>query len=429
MKRACPRGSLSVCLVGLVMGVVIVTNLPVGQQSCMAAEENRPAIEHAGKADAAGSDGVVRFRGRSIDIFRHLQSFPYDPWRWQGSIKHKSLVFLHHRDGKQLVANLDLYQLANKPAALDQAGSLCERDWSTSLTFDWKICKQDGAVFLTADENNNERFNLYRLDPATKKATKLTDVAYIPGYSFSPDDSKVAYIERMGKEGSRCRLHVLDLASKEDRVVASDSEEQQFTWSNISWQPKGKSLVLTTLFRGDRNKGNLACVALPGEAKAAPRVLTDTSVSRTFPEGLKHWYNDDEVLITSSEEGVRNVYRLNVQTGQQARLTNLPSDVDFVEITTIGGTRFLVVSVPGPLSTTIYRYNLATKSPEAEKILEQPQAIQILDLDGDRMLLKNTSATEPILVEEFRIASVPTATRPLAGLSDDIIEKSNTLAV
>jgi hypothetical protein len=94
-------------------------------------------------------------------------------------------------------------------------------------------------------------------------------------------------LSRAWKEGARCRLHVLEIATKRDQVVAEDSDQHCFTWSNVSWHSGQKGLVLTTLLRVDRNKGNLAYVPITGE-KASPKVLTDTAVPRTLPQALKH---------------------------------------------------------------------------------------------------------------------------------------------
>lgn len=387
----------------------------------MRADEPDRIAQHQGSENAG--EGVVRFRGRSIDVLGQLTAFPYDVYRWEGSLKHKKLVFLERQGGKQLVSVLDLDRSGNSPATLDQSRPECDRDWSRSLTSDWKIRERDGTVFLKADENNNEEFNLYRLDPTTRSAMRLTHVAYITGYSFSPDDSKVAYIERMGKEGAHCRLHVLELETRKDRVVAEDSKAHSFTWSNISWQPEGKGLVLTTLRDGDRNWGNLAYVSLEGEDKTEPRILTDPTVPRTFPEALEHWYDGERVLIKSNESGVQNVYRLHVQTGQQNRLTNLPADVDFADVTTIGSRRYLVVSMPSPLGTSLYRYNLSEEPTQAETIQEASENVQVLDLEDDKALVKKTSAVEPVLVEELSLAEKHPTARRLAGLTERVHRK------
>ncbi|WP_406696425.1 prolyl oligopeptidase family serine peptidase [Singulisphaera sp. Ch08] len=402
------------CLVGVL--ATSFSSLPQGSWA------DEPDL-NAQKKALRNAEGVVPFRGRSIDVMGQLTAFPYDVYRWEGSLRHKKLVFLERRGGKQLVSVLDLDRPGESPATLDQSRLECDRDWSRSLTFHWKVRKRDGVVFLTADENNNEAFNLYRLDPVTRAALRLTNVAYITDFSFSPDDSKIAYIERMGKEGERCRLHVLELETLSDRVVAEDSQADRFTWSNVSWQPEGKALVLTTLRDGDRNRGNLTYVSLAEKEIVQPRNLTDPTVPRTFPEALKHWYDPEQVLIKSSESGVQNIYRLNVQTGQQTRLTDLTADVDFAEVTTIGSVRYLVVSVPSPLGTTLYRYNLSEDPTRRETVLESSSNIHVMDLDGDRILAKKTSAVEPILVEEITLADAPATARRLAGLTEEVERK------
>jgi dipeptidyl aminopeptidase/acylaminoacyl peptidase len=120
---------------------------------------------------------------------------------------------------------------------------------------------------------------------------------------------------------------------------------------------------------------------------------------------------------------VKNVYRLHVGTGKQTRLTDLPSDVDFADLTMVGSERYLVVSAPGPLKTTIYRYDLAKDTPSPEKVLEEPQDIRILDLDHDTLLLKKTSAVLPILIEDVKLSAKPPRGRPLAGLGEEVVKQ------
>ncbi|MBT7591903.1 MAG: S9 family peptidase, partial [Candidatus Scalindua sp.] len=366
------------------------------------------------------NNAIIKFHGRSLNITKLLNSFPYDKTRWVGSIKQKRLAFLRQADGQQLVSAVELYGTDNRPVELNHGKAICEHDWSSSLTWEWKIRHSDGSVFFRADENNNESFNIYRIDPYSKKATKLTDATYVPGYSFNPDETKIAYIERMGKEGARSRLHVLDLKTMKDEVVSHDSEAHQFTWSNISWQPNGKGLILTSLIGGDRTKGNLSYVSLVGKITDLPKVLTDTSVLRTFPNALKHWYDNDEVLMLSGESGVKNVYRLNVNTGIQTALTNLTANVNFAEITTICSSRYLIVAVGGPLGSAIYRYDLAKPSQPHELVHRFTSSIDVLDLRRDRILVKNSSATVPVKVQEIEIGAEQSMVRELAELSQSV---------
>ena len=194
-------------------------------------------------------DVVVEFKNRNINVSSFLNAFPYDQWRWEGSLKHDVLYFLK-KDGNKSSIYRSTLGNGDSPTILENAIPASVTDFSSSLTFAWKINARDGSLFFKKDENNDEHFNLHRLQP-DGKLTKLSSVNYVAGMGLSPDGMKVAYSERTGPEGARFKIHILDLESLDDKVVASDSEEQQFTWYDISWQPNSQGLAMTTLTDGD----------------------------------------------------------------------------------------------------------------------------------------------------------------------------------
>ena len=80
--------------------------------------------------------------------------------------------------------------------------------------------------------------NLYKFDPETDKLQKLTDVPYIFGWRWNPDETKIAYIARLGtKEKRLSELRVLDLGSGEATKIIQDNPEMRFYWTSPSCQP------------------------------------------------------------------------------------------------------------------------------------------------------------------------------------------------
>jgi dipeptidyl aminopeptidase/acylaminoacyl peptidase len=352
-----------------------------------------------------------------------MTSFPFDAYRWAGSIKNRRLAFLSKVDDKARVAGVTLPVLGSDEAAADIYAHdfYSEHDWSKGLTFTWRIMRRDGSVFFGADENNNEKFNLYRVDPATGVAKKLTNVEYLPDYGFSPDETKVAYTERMGPEGSRVKVHVLDLVTGEDKVVASDTAEQQFTWNELSWRPDGSGLVLTTLTGGDRTKGNLSYVSTSGDESQRPQLLTDPAVSRTFPSATRFWLGADEVVVRSGETGVANYYRLNVVTKAMRPITALATNVAALGMADLAGKKTLVVSANTPLSGEIWLYDMSKAEPEGRLFYKAPLEIGLLDVEGSTALIRTKSANSPFAAQYLDLAQE--AVTDAATLPEAVLEK------
>jgi dipeptidyl aminopeptidase/acylaminoacyl peptidase len=355
------------------------------------------SIPADGRAEES-SDVVVNFKGRRINLSSFLNAFPYDQWRWAGSLHHDVMYCLKKEGDKVSICRSDLGK-DGQPAVLGAAPAATSTDFAKSLTFEWKIHEVDGSLFFTMDENNNESFNLHRLD-RSGQVTKLTNVNYVAGFGFSPDGKQVAYSDRTGPEGSRFKIHLLDLATRTDRVIAMDSADQQFTWYGLSWQPDGKGIVLTTLSNGTRTRGNLSWIRTDGTEDQRPVVLTDPTVSRTFPEATKYWLNDEEVLVVSNESGAANLFALNIKQRKQRPLSAFGSDVSGVFL--IKGTSQALVVVKNPLGSQVYRLNVSETLPKPELVLEETTDLKILDVSDDQhVLYHKKSGVIPFQVESF----------------------------
>jgi dipeptidyl aminopeptidase/acylaminoacyl peptidase len=353
-------------------------------------------------ADDELRDTVVEFRGRQISLISFLDAFPYDQWRWEGSLKHNVLYLMKKDSDKSSICKVTL-GTPSTPAVLEDATTTTEENFATSLTFDWKVNEADGSLFFTKDQNNDESFNLHVI-AADGSLKKLTNVNYVAGYGFSPDGKQLAYSERTGPEGARFRIHIIDLATYNDRVIASDSDAQQFTWYDMSWRPDAKGIALTTLSDGDRTRGNISYVSVDGDETQKPRLITDSSIKRTFPQATKHWISNEEVLVLSNEAGSNNLFSLNIETSKYRQVTSFGSDVDAVYL--LEGTSDVVLSVKNPLATAIYRIDASKTHGEPSLLLLRPSDLNILDVSDDgEVLYQEKSGTVP-----FRVASfVPTS--------------------
>jgi dipeptidyl aminopeptidase/acylaminoacyl peptidase len=368
---------------------------------------------------AAPHEGVVKFGARQVDLGAFLDSFPYDEDRWQASLKHDVLYLLKSEGGKTHIHRIDLGSVA-APAVLGDSLAASTDDLSQSVTYYWKVNDADGSLFFIMDERNNESFNLYALTPAGEMR-KLTDVDYVAGYGFSRDGKQVAYTERSGREGSPIRIHVLDLSTHEDRVIATDSPSVQFTWGDLSWQPDGTGIVLTTLTDGDRNRGNLAYVATDGDERQKPRILTNPAVPRTFPSATRYWMDGKSVLMLSNENGANNLFDLDTSSGAQRPLTDFGSDV--TEVSLQNGSRRVFLTVTNPLTTSIYELDLSQPAPKPKRLFSDGYDRTLLDVGSNGELLFHVKSSNLPFRVESKIADDEAGQQRARVLLDAVVMK------
>ena len=344
--------------------------------------------------DKEPAEGVIHFKGRNVDVGAIMNGFPYDRWAWAGSAEHNVLYCLKRETNGKYIHILEYN--ANGPAVvLGSARRISSEDFSKALTSKWKVRESDATLFFVKDENNNEQFNLYSLE-RSGFLRKLSDVAYVSDFGLSTDGKKVAYSERMGPEGSRYRIHVLDLETCKHHVIARDTKEQQFTWYNLSWQPNGEGIALTTLTDGDRKRGNISYIKVNGNEDQRPSVLTDKGVARTFPEASKYWLDDAQLLFRSNESGDENLYTLDVRTGKQRTITSFGSDVNKVFVTSQTSPKQIILCVKNPLKSVLYRVDASDPGAKPQLILEDKTIIDVLDVTPQgKILARVESAALP----------------------------------
>ena len=176
-------------------------------------------------------------------------------------------------------------------------------------------------LYWIGDERNDEIINLYRLNIETGEIEKLTDVPYIYGWSFNAGKTKVAYIARLAQNENRLdELHILDLETLEDTLVYTDEADFRMTWSEVSFSPDEKSVILTVLKDADRTYTNAACIDLE---KGTLKVITDPSKEGSLDgtNMLSPWYDENTAYFTSDQTGYPNVYSI---TERVARLHESP---------------------------------------------------------------------------------------------------------
>jgi len=156
-----------------------------------ACSKQQPAEEIA-QLEADETDQLeyaVSFLGRTIDLELYFQDYPYGSWR--ADFEAGKLFYRHTTPEGVWMMVQDLE--ADGGLIDPEAGKkLMDIDLSTRNLWSMGYDHVGGDMIVTADERNDEIFNLYRLSLQDGSLTKLTDVPYIYGWDFSKTKARSA---------------------------------------------------------------------------------------------------------------------------------------------------------------------------------------------------------------------------------------------
>jgi len=346
---------------------------------------------------------IVTYKDRKIDLVPYIEGFPYRGFT--PSYDAGKLFFY------KMGETTDLMQIDLAGGADLSAGQkIAAIDFSKRNVWGIRYLKNDGNLYWSGDEHNDEVINLYRLDPRTKQISRLTDVPYIFGWRWNPGGDTVAYVARLGHKNDRLgEVRVLDLASGEEHIIMKDTPAMRFTWTTPSWQPQGKGVVVTTLRDADRTYGNLVYVDFD---EASWTVLTDESKARYMPSAYKEWLSDTELLYFSNEGGFRNMYRFDLSTGANTQVTRFDSDIRDAEMIDVDGDKLMFVVLSNPVENEIVL--LDPRSGEEINREAVPLNLSVLDTRENRLLVYSTAGTTKFRIDEF------TATRNGFGRTERV---------
>ncbi|MDD6518560.1 MAG: prolyl oligopeptidase family serine peptidase [Prevotella sp.] len=298
------------------------------------------------------TSNILHFQGRDIDVAPFYDAFPFNSYSFILSHDGSKLFFQRLGTGKN-----SRYQY------IEADGMRSPLEGREAIKLDPTKCNvwtpdynpSDGCVYWMGDEDNEERFNIYRgalNDPS--KFLRLTDVPYVYEYGFNADMSKLAYVGRMGQnEQRRDELHVLDLKTLKDTIIGDDTPAYRYTWGRISFRPDGSGVVLTALKNMDRRYCTMMYVDLKSN-KATPFNEPDNNGSFSGCDIMKNgWVNNDETYYFSDEDGYRNVYLFNVKTGKKRQITHYKTEVKEAVPVTFGKKTYLFAMLNNPIETTM----------------------------------------------------------------------------
>jgi Tol biopolymer transport system component/DNA-binding winged helix-turn-helix (wHTH) protein len=225
------------------------------------------------------------------------------PFRVAISPDGKSIAYVQFVKGK---ASLWLGQVESN------SSTMIDADRPTiynAITF-----SRDGqTLYLTETDLGNGETKLVRM-PAiggapTELAANVNSIA-----TFSPDGRQLAFMRRQGRTAA---IIIKDSDGRNERVLATRSDPQNFVGNGLSWSPDGKFIAVATAASDNKNHQLRLISTVDGK-------------ERGFGDRqwgcIKNlvWQNDGLLLIASNSEISRrsDVWFVSYPAGESRRITN-----------------------------------------------------------------------------------------------------------
>ena len=278
--------------------------------------------------------------------------------------------------------------------------------WSTAL----------GRTIVRADEAGEERINLHTVEP-DGQFLPLTDIGYLYGWSLSPDGRYLDYSERQGAEYSPGSIRVIELPSKQERVLFQDSPELRPYWSQPAWRPDGRGFLVTLVAGEDRANQNIGFFALSGPAPASPVLMTDRKVPRELVLPESPWLDMNRFIYISTESGAHELYLGEVGKLAHRVSARIPAGSHLTEATVIhvADRPFAAVVYRSPLKDVLRVLDPAT----GEVLFEETrdEELTLASSLRDAAIIRASSPAEPPRLMTLRPSGKGFALERLAGFS------------
>ena len=151
---------------------------------------------------------------------------------------------------------------------------------------------------------------------------KVEGVTSMKNPAWSPDGSRLAFT---GTDGGISDLYVLNLQTEKVRQLTND----RYADLQPTWAPDGETIAFTT----DRGQTDLGLLAVSKKMSLARIDVqsADVTIERPFPDALHHnpQYSPDgqSLYFVSDQDGFKDVYRMNLDSGELYRVTHLQTGV------------------------------------------------------------------------------------------------------
>ena len=360
-------------------------------------------------------DGKVQFLDRTVDVRSFLDGFPYSTWGFYLSDDASRLIYVRNADGNPLLM-LNLAESTD----IAQGKVISSDDWAAKNFWSPEYNEKDGCLYWMGDKANDEKIDLYRMNPDTGATECFTDVPYIYGWSFNNDKSKIAYVARISQDGDdhTDEFHVLDVKTLEDKLICEDNKDFRMTWSEFAFSPDDSGCMLTVLKNVNRTYTNVAYLDF---ATGKYTLVTDPAreASLSGCAVIAPWYSADVAYFLSDQDGYANIYAFDRRSGKTRQITAGKQDLSARWIVS-GGQKYLATVSTSPEGS---RVNVLT--PEGKEVVSEmyPATLTLQTTVGDRMYF-SAGATD-ILYQLWTVSFDGSALKQsvLVDLPEDIKAK------
>ena len=268
-------------------------------------------------------EGKVPFIDREVDVLSFLEGFPYSTWGFYLSDDASKLIYVRNTDGNPLLL-LDLAESTD----ISRGKVISNENWAERNFWSPEVNENDGCLYWMGDKSNDEKIDLYRMDPSTGETVCFTDVPYIYGWSFNDDKSLIAYVARTSQDGDdhTDEFRLLNVKTLEDKLICEDKPDFRMTWSEFAVSPDNTGCMLTVLKNVNRTYTNMAYLDF---ATGEYKVVTDPSLEASLSgcAVISPWYSADIAYFLSDQSGYANVYSYDRRTGKTSQITSYTQDV------------------------------------------------------------------------------------------------------
>ena len=353
----------------------------------------------AQNASREGSGYSVQFLDRTIDLRPYFQGFPYVGF--DADFEARRLFYFHETpEGRWLMVQPLKAGKGSGQVKPEAGRRLHDIDWSKRNFSGMRYDSVSKDMILQSDEKNDEVFNLYRLSLADGAVTKLTNVPYIYGWSFSKDNRQIGYIARFGAgEPYRSCLQVLSPSSGANREVLCQQEgEWRMSWSSVNFRPDGRGAVIKVNRNGDRKGGNLAYVDLTKQAPTL-EILLPVDIERFGLGTQEDWVDNDRFLYVSDESGYSNLYEFDVAKRTSRQLTSVQEQAGFTPLE-IDGRKLLMTTYRRPHENEMVVTDPVTGTELGRHTVDANIGFVGFD-EKNHFIVSKTSAASPFQADEM----------------------------
>ncbi len=248
-------------------------------------------------------------------IKKYLDAFPYS-YTYISKDSQYIFYLMHSHESKKLMA-LDLSKSLDRSDAVQ----ISEEDFSKRSFRPIAYHTETNLFYFLSDQANQENFNIYSIDLATKAIKQVTDTSYCGVYGFCKDYQLLAYGDRYQKLDGKfyTRLYLMDLASGTIELLADDKEwEYRLGWSNVIFDDAKENIFLSVDKDNARLKANLIKINLSSKEIAK---LLPANIECPIIFTIGKLCENNNLYFCSQGDGFLNYYHCDLHSKVVTQLT------------------------------------------------------------------------------------------------------------